>query len=113
MAAVVVIGEMDVLLGRREEAVALLSRAQDAARAQADCLSFAFAEVVDGNGRFVVVEEWRSEAGARAHFASEPYLDYRERVEDLLAAPSVVRIHRVAETVHPRDPNPLKPSRAD
>ncbi len=40
------------------------------------------------------------------------HLDYRERVEELLAAPSAVRIHLVAETVHPRDPNPLMPLRA-
>lgn len=77
------------------------------------CVGYAFAEVVADPGRYVVIQEWRDDAALRAHYASDALQAYQARVGPLAARPSDVRIHRVAHTLHPLDPGPMDPRRAD
>lgn len=111
--SVVVIGDIQTLLGRHEEVVGLLHETQDRARLEPGCTGYVFAEVVADPGHYVVVEEWRDEDALRTHYASDPYRAYQARVGELVARPSEVRIHHVAETVHAADPGPMDPRRAD
>jgi quinol monooxygenase YgiN len=109
----VVVGDVHTLLGRREEVVALLRETQERARLEPGCLTYAFAEVVEEPGHYVVVQEWRDEAALQAHYRSGTFADYQERVGELLARPSDVRVHLGAQTERLADPGPLDPRRAD
>ena len=113
MAAVVAVGDVYTLIGRRDELLGLLRDTQELARAEPGCVMYAFAEVVAEPGHFVVVQEWRDEAALEAHYATPGFQDYQERVGDLLARPSEVRIHHVARTLYPQDGGPMDPRRAD
>ncbi len=111
--SVVVVGDVYTLVGRRDEVVALLSDTQERTRPQPGCISFSFAEVVGDPGHYLVVEEWSHDAALRTHFKSDAFTSYQEKVGELLARPSEVRIHRVSETTRPVDSGPLDPRRAD
>lgn len=111
--SVVVVGDVYTLVGLRETVVALLRETQERARPQPGCISFSFAEVVGDPGHYVVVEEWSDEASLRTHFTSDAFTSYQERVGELLARPSEVRIHQVSETTRPVDSGPMDPRRAD
>jgi quinol monooxygenase YgiN len=50
-------------------------------------------------GEFVVVAHWRDEAALREHYQGAPYARYRAAVGELLARPSDVTIHHIAETI--------------
>jgi quinol monooxygenase YgiN len=113
VSSVVVVGDVYTLVGRHRDVVDLLRDTQDRARLEPGCLSYAFAEVVADPGHYVVVHEWRDDAALEAHYASDAFRAYQARVGDLLARPSEVRVHRVAETTHPADPGPMDPRQAD
>ena len=112
MTAVVVVDIYGVV-GRTRELVALLRTTQADARSEPGCVAYAFAEVVGEPGHHLVIQEWRDEAALEAHFASAAFLRYQHHVGELLARPSEVRLHRVAQTVQLTDPGPLDPRRAD
>jgi quinol monooxygenase YgiN len=111
VSSVVVVGDIYTLLGR--QVVELLRETQDRVRLEPGCVAYVFAEVVADPGRYVVIQEWRDDAALQAHYASDAFQAYQARVGALVARPSDVRIHRVAETVHPADPGPMDPRRAD
>jgi quinol monooxygenase YgiN len=108
-----IIGDVYGLVGPVNELVELLSETQREARLEPGCLAYAFAEVVGDPGHYLVVQEWRDEAALDTHYSSPTFQRYQERVGEFLARPSEVRLHRVAETVHLRDPGPMDPRRAD
>jgi quinol monooxygenase YgiN len=108
-----IVGDIYSLVGRADELVELLSETQVRARSEPGCLAYAFAEVVGDPGHYLVVQQWRDEAALDAHYSSPTFQRYQERVGEFLARPSEVRLHRVAETVHLRDPGPMDPRRAD
>ena len=101
------------MLGRREEVIELLSTTQDRVRSEPGCLAYTFAEAVGDPGHYVVTQEWRDEPTFAAHYSSRPLAEYLSRVGELLARPTHMRIYRVAQTVHPVDPGPMDPRRAD
>lgn len=108
-----VVGEIHGLVGRAAELAELLRETQEHARTEPGCIAYAFAQVVAEPGRYLVVQEWRDEAALEAHYASPAFRRYQERVGELLARPSEVRLHRVAETTRLADPGPMDPRRAD
>lgn len=111
--SVVAVGDVHILVGRRNEVVELLSSTQDRVRREPGCLAYTFAEAVGDPGHYVVTQEWRDEAALEAHYSSPPLAEYLNRVGEFLARPTQMRIHRVAETLHPADPGPMDPRRAD
>ncbi len=113
MPRVIVVGDLHTLVLRREEVVALFRETEAAVRQEPGCLRYTFAEAVGEPGRYVVVQEWRDEGSMRAHYRSEAFAGYQARIEDLLARPSEVRIHLLAETIRPEPSGPMNPARAD
>jgi quinol monooxygenase YgiN len=59
----------------------------------------------------VLLSHWRDDASLSAHYRGAPYQRYRAAVGELLARPSDVTVHHVAESVHALDPNPPEPAR--
>jgi quinol monooxygenase YgiN len=105
----ILVAEVHGLAGSRDELRALLNEAADGARGEPGCTSFrVFAG--DDAGEFVMLEYWSSEDALRAHYDTPHYRHYRENVGLLLARPSDVVIHHLAQTVRALDPNPPDPS---
>jgi quinol monooxygenase YgiN len=111
--SVVVVGDIYALVGRRDDLVELLRETQERARSEPGCVAYAFAEVVADPGHYLILQEWRDETALEAHYASVGFTRYQAQVGELLARPSEVRVHRVAETVRLADPGPMDPRRAD
>jgi quinol monooxygenase YgiN len=102
------IAEIHGLAGRERELQELLRELADAARTEDGCLMFRPLPAGEP-GEVVLLEWWRDDAALRAHYAGTPYRRYRAAVGELLARPSDVTVHHVAETVHAIDPNPPEP----
>jgi quinol monooxygenase YgiN len=113
VSSVFFVADVHTLVGRRGEVVELLRETQERAREEPGCVAYVFAEVVSDPGHYLAVQEWRDESALQAHYASDAFRDYQSRVTPLLARPSEARIHRVAETLHPADPGPMDPRKAD
>ena len=108
MTSRLLISEMHGLAGRADELERLLDDLADAGRAENGCLMFSILRRQE-LGEFVVIAHWRDEAALREHHRAAPYARYRAAVGELLARPSDVTVHRVAETIHALDPNPPDP----
>jgi quinol monooxygenase YgiN len=102
------IAEIHGLAGRERELEALLGELAGGARGEDGCLTYR-ALRGEETGEFVLLAAWRDEAALRAHYAGAPYRRYRMAVTELLARPSDVTVHHVAESVHAIDPNPPDP----
>jgi quinol monooxygenase YgiN len=113
VSSTLVVGDIYTLQGRRADVVELLRETQERVRREPGCVAYAFAEVVADPGHYVVVQEWVDEAALEAHYRSNAFTGYQARVGELLSRPSEVRIHRTTETLHPADPGPMDPRRAD
>jgi quinol monooxygenase YgiN len=74
-----------------------------------DCSQFEVLELSDP-GEMVLLVAWASEGALREHFATPHYRRYRAAVGELLARPSDVVMHHVAQTIRPIDPNPPDPA---
>jgi len=108
-----VIADIHALVGRAPELVELVRTTHEDARGEPGCVAYEFAEVVGDPGHYLLVHEWRDEAALEAHYASAGFRHYQAQVGELLARPTEVRLHRVAQTVPLADPAPLDPRRAD
>lgn len=105
---VLLIAEVHGLAGRADELSDLLRELRRSAELEPGCRRF---QVLagDGPGELVLLAAWDDEPALRAHYATDGYRRYRERVAPLLARPSDVVVHRVSSTVHPVDPHPPDP----
>jgi quinol monooxygenase YgiN len=112
-AAVVLVGEIFGLAGPRAELSEVMLRAQRDARAAEGCRRFTFARTLDDPDVLLVVQEWSDEAALERHFRSPAHTTYQRDVEGLLARPSRVRIHRIAQTTQPTPSTEMDPRRAD
>ena len=111
--SLVVVGDIYALVGRVDEVVELMRETQEHARSEPGVVTYAFAEVVEDPGHYIVLQEWHDEAALEAHYASPTFRRYQDRVGELLARPTEVRLHRVTRTVRLADPGPMDPRRAD
>jgi quinol monooxygenase YgiN len=111
--AVILVGEIFGLAGPRDELTEVMLRAQREARQAEGCRRFAFARSLDDPDVVLVAQEWSDEAALERHFRSPAHGAYQRDVEGLLARPSEVRIHHVAQTVQPGPPTEMDPRRAD
>jgi quinol monooxygenase YgiN len=107
---VILVADVHGLVGPTDELHALLSELADGADGEPGCISFRVLRA-DDPGEFVLVAGWSSESALREHYDTPHYRHYREYVGPLLARPSDVVVHRVAATLHPRDPNPARSRR--
>jgi quinol monooxygenase YgiN len=108
MTSRLLISEMHGLAGRADELEGLLNDLAEQGRRESGCLRYSILRRQDV-GEFVVVAHWRDEAALREHYHGAPYARYRAAVGELLARPSDVTVHHVAETIHALDPDPPDP----
>ena len=102
------VADVHGLVGRAAELRSLLSELADGARGESGCRSFRVLSD-DDPSEFVLLSSWTSEGALGAHYTTAHYRRYREQVGPLLARPSDVVVHRLAATIHARDPNPPDP----
>jgi quinol monooxygenase YgiN len=106
-----VVARVHALVGRLDEARAVLAERQAAVSAEPGCERAEAAEVLGDDGELIVVQAWRDERSLRAHYASAANAAYQHRIGELLARPSDVVVHTVAGTSHPVDAGPPAPER--
>jgi quinol monooxygenase YgiN len=106
--AVLLIGEIHGRTALVEDLEALLGELATASRAEPLCSDFRVLRAEE-RGELVLLAAWNSEAAMREHYSSEHYRRYREQVGPLLARDSDTVIHRLAGSVHARDPDPPDP----
>jgi quinol monooxygenase YgiN len=105
----VIVVHVDVFaqVPQRDAVREAMRAAQSAAREQAGCISFAFAETLDDPGHFVAVESWRDSTALDAHFRTPSFRDYQAAVTPLLVRDSEMRIYSAEELARPVDSSPL------
>lgn len=93
--------EIHGLAGRDAELREVLFEHAAGLSAAAGCLGAAALAPVatDAIGEYVLEVRWQDEAALRAHYATPEYTRYVERVGELLARPSDVRIAYVEREV--------------
>jgi len=104
----ILVADVHGLVGRGAELRALLTELADGANDEPGCVSF-WVLGADDPGELVLLSSWTSEGALRAHYDTAHYRRYHDHVGPLLARPSDVVVHRLAATVHARDPNPPDP----
>ena len=104
MTSRLLISEMHGLAGRAGELQGLLDELAAGARGEDGCLTFSVSRHAQV-GEFVVISHWRDEEALRRHFRGDAYERYRAAVDELLARPSNVTVHHVAQSVHAIDPD--------
>jgi quinol monooxygenase YgiN len=102
------VAELHGLAGLQEQLRELLDTLADGARSEPGCAGFRVLSAAEP-GEFVLLSEWSDESALRAHYATPHYRYYREHVAPLLARPSDVVVHHVAQTLRALDPNPPDP----
>jgi quinol monooxygenase YgiN len=110
---VVAVGRVYGLASSRAELIALMRRSAAAARIEAGCRSYEFAEALDAADEFIVVHEWDDRAALAAYYRSSAHEAYQQAVFGLLARPSDLAIHEVASTERPVANGPMDPRDAD
>jgi quinol monooxygenase YgiN len=108
-----VIAHMFGLAGLRSELVRLFARVERATMAQDGCLGYLVTSGVVDRNHYVVIEEWRDQSALEAHYASPSFQRFQYELHGLLARPSEVTIHSVAETHRPLAPALPDPRDAD
>jgi quinol monooxygenase YgiN len=108
-----VVAHMFGIEGERSELVRLLAEAERITTAQDGCLGYLVASRIADRNHFIVVEDWRDRAALEAHYASISFERFQYALHGLLARPSEVTIHSVAETHRPVPPALPDPRDAD
>ena len=112
MSTQVVVAKLAGLTGRAAELRELLTDRAIAVRAEDGCSGYEVAELLDEPVMFVIVQTWTSPEALRAHFSTEAHATYQHAVDELLATPSEVVLHRVESTTRPTaSTSPTDPGR--
>jgi quinol monooxygenase YgiN len=112
--AVLVHAEVHGLAGRARELRELLQ--QHAARlsiAQGNLAANPYQPVAGEPGEFVLDTWWRDEQALRAQYGTPDYVDYVQRIGELLARPSDVTIHMIERSYRPSGDLSMDPTRQD
>jgi quinol monooxygenase YgiN len=109
----IAIGDIYAQIEHREQVRALMRSTQQDLREQPGCDLFAFAEMLDDPGHFMVVQQWRDQAALDAHYRSAPFQRYQAGVSLYLVRSSELRVHDVRSTARPVDPAPIDISQDD
>ncbi len=108
--SILVVADLHALSGAEQELHVLLDDLAAGARAEAGCTSFRVLEGAEP-GEHVILSGWVDESALTAHYGTPHYLRYRSAITPLLARPSDVVVHHVADSVRAIDPNPPEPGR--
>jgi quinol monooxygenase YgiN len=111
--AVVAVGEMFGISGRRQELTRLLERFERWAAGEPGCRRYVFATSLGDPSRFVLVSEWESQEALDEHYRSEAFAEFQLSLDGLLARPSELTVYQVESATRPTDTRPMDPRDAD
>jgi quinol monooxygenase YgiN len=111
--AVIAVGQMFGISGRRDELAALLERFERWAAGEPGCRRYVFAATLADPSRFVMVSEWESQEALDAHYRSEAFADLQLGLDGLLARPSELTVYSAESAVRPVNTRPMDPRDAD
>jgi quinol monooxygenase YgiN len=103
---IVGLGDIYAQIPRRTEVRELMRSTQASVREQPGCIAYTFAETLDDPGHFVVVQQWLDQAALDAHYRSEAFADYQEKIAGLLVRTSELSLHVVEEGFRTLDSQP-------
>jgi quinol monooxygenase YgiN len=101
------------IAGRRETLRELMRETEARVAAEPGCRLYRFASTLGDPDEYVHVQEWDDDEAFASHQRSPAFRDYQERLFDLLARPSDMRVHRGVRTVVPQPSPPPDPRAAD
>ena len=110
---IIALGDVYSLLSRVDDARELMRATQAGARGEPGCLEYAFAEMLDDPGHFLVVQRWRDRAALEDHYRSAPFAAYQSQVSEMLVRDSQLTVHEVRESIEPLPAIPLDPRQDD
>jgi quinol monooxygenase YgiN len=111
--AVLAVGEMFGISGRREELTRLLERFERWAAGEPGCRRYVFSAALADPSRFVLFSEWESQEALDAHYRSEAFTEFQLSLDGLLARPSELTVYSLEGAVRPTDTRPMDPRDAD
>ncbi len=84
---IVVQGDFTIKAGKRDAAIAAMVKVQTATQQEAGCIRYNFYADLEDSNKFIVYEEWESQAHLNAHLSAEnppPHMvEFREASADL------------------------------
>jgi quinol monooxygenase YgiN len=111
--AVIAVGEMFGISGRRDELMGVLERFERWAAGEPGCRRYVFAAALADPSRVVLFSEWESQEALDAHYRSEAFTEFQLSLDGLLARPSELTVYSVESAVRPTDIRPMDPRDAD
>jgi len=111
--AVIAVGEMFGISGRREELTTLLERFERWATGEPGCRRYAFTVALADPSRFMLLSEWESQEALDAHYRSDAFADFQLSLDGLLARPSELTVYSLEGALRPVDTRPMDPRDAD
>jgi quinol monooxygenase YgiN len=109
----IALGDIYAQIVHREEVSELMRATQEQVRKEPGCDMYAFAEMLENPGHFVVVQQWRDQAALDAHYRSEPFRSYQAGIAPYLVRESELLVHEVTSTVRPVDSSVIDTSHDD
>src|ERR1700693_2837709 len=111
--AVIAVGEMFGISGRRDELAGVLENFGRWAAGEPGCRRYVFAAVLADPSRFVLLSEWESQEWLDAHYRSAAFADFQFGLQGLLARPSDLTVYSAESAVKPLNTQPMDPRDAD
>ena len=104
----IALGDVYAQIERREEVSELMRATQASAREQRGCEEYAFAEVVDDPGHFVLVQRWSERAALEQHYRSRAFADYQAGIAPLLVRSTEFALYEAAPGARFVDRDPIE-----
>jgi quinol monooxygenase YgiN len=95
---IIVMAAQTVKAGKKQDVLALAQPLMAATRKEAGCVSYTLFDDPGDPQRLVFVEEWLSKEALKQHLATPHIAEWREKVKDLRAAPTVIKLYEGQET---------------
>jgi quinol monooxygenase YgiN len=100
---IIALGDIYAQIPVLEEVRELMRLTQARVREQPGCVRYAFTEMLEDPGHFVVVQEWREMGALQEHYRSRAFADYQAQIAPRLVRTSELRVHVAEETLLPVD----------
>jgi quinol monooxygenase YgiN len=81
---------------RRGELTALAASMLAPSRAENGCISYTFYAQQPGDDEFLFFEEWADQAALDAHFQTPHFLNFMQKVPELIASKPSIRLYDTA-----------------
>ena len=94
----IVIARVSCRPDKREQAIEMLTKLQDASRAEDGCLNYGFSVAIEDENAFIAVEEWADLAALQTHLREAHIAEFMAGLGDVIAGPPHLAMHTVSET---------------